>query len=42
MKKTYDIPKLTVLRMEAEDVLTNDMSSVGLDADDETVVWPVQ
>jgi|GEM_PF-1246464 len=42
MKKTYDMPNMTVLRMEAEDVLTNDMSSVGLDADDETVVWPVQ
>ena len=36
------MPNMTVLRMEAEDVLTNDMSSVGLDADDETVVWPVQ
>ena len=42
MKKTYDMPNMTVLRMEAEDVLTNDMSSVGLDAEDETVVWPVQ
>ena len=42
MKKTYDMPKLTILRMETEDVLTNDMSSVGLETEEETIVWPIQ
>ena len=42
MKKTYDMPNLTVLRMEAQDVLTGDLSSVGLETEEETAIWPVE